>query len=183
MDPVTASVVATVAALAQRGLTLLAGAVLSKGRSVVEEKLGVQIDDLLTTPEGEKQLRELEAANQLMLLDFTQALNAQAVDLEKARLADIASARAMQIEAMRQEDRFTKQFPYWFAAFWSFWTMVYFFAVTFGTIPAAGVRFADTILGFMLGTAVASIFAYLYGTNRVSALKDTTISALATKTK
>ena len=181
MEPITAALIATVAGLAQRGLNLLANALLSKGKAVVEDRLGVSIDDMLATPEGVEELRKLELKNFRTLTEFTTTLNQHTVELERARLTDIASARAMQIEAMRQDDPFTKRFPYYFAAFWSFWTMVYFFCVTFAPIPAAGVRFADTILGFMLGTAVASIFAYLYGTNRVSALKDTTISALATK--
>lgn len=102
------------------------------------------------------------------------------LDLEytKAQLADVASARAMQVAALQQDDRFAKRFGYYFAAGWSSFAVVFFFAATFGKIPPENLRIVDTILGFMLGTAIASIFSWLYGTTVRSATKDDTIKQL-----
>lgn len=102
------------------------------------------------------------------------------LDLEytKAQLADVASARAMQSTALQQQDTFSKRFAYYFAAGWSAFAVVFFFTATFCKIPSENLRIVDTILGFVLGTAIASIFNWLYGTTVRSATKDDTIKQL-----
>lgn len=59
--------------------------------------------------------------------------------------------------------------------------MGFLIAVTFFTIPVESVRFADTILGFLLGTAIASVFNFMVGSTRGSDAKNKTISELAKK--
>ena len=71
-----------------------------------------------------------------------------------------------------------KRFAYFFAAGWSGFAMVFFTAATFCAIPAENVRIVDTILGFLLGTAIASIFNWLFGTTVRSGQKDETIKRL-----
>lgn len=93
-------------------------------------------------------------------------------------VADRADARAMQIAALNQEDKVSKQFVYWFAWAWSFIAAAYIFAITFIPIPEASVRFADTVLGFLLGTIIASILNYFYGSSKSSNNKDATIATL-----
>jgi hypothetical protein len=44
--------------------------------------------------------------------------------------------------------------------------------ITFGEIPEDNIRFADTILGFVLGTMVASMFQFLLGSSLGSRSKD-----------
>ena len=48
----------------------------------------------------------------------------------------------------------------------------YFFAITFLPIPAGGQRYADLILGFLLGTACASVFNYYWGSSKGSQDKN-----------
>jgi hypothetical protein len=48
----------------------------------------------------------------------------------------------------------------------------YIGAITFGEIPEQNVRFADTILGFVLGTMVAAMFQFLLGSSLGSRKKD-----------
>ena len=71
-----------------------------------------------------------------------------------------------------------KRFAYFFAAGWSGFAMAFFTAATFCAIPAENVRIVDTILGFLLGTAIASIFNWLFGTTVRSGQKDETIKQL-----
>jgi len=104
-----------------------------------------------------------EAATKLAELDLRQ------FELENA---DRDSARHMQETALNQEDKFAKHFIYWFAWFWSVGSMAYFFAITFGTVPASGKDFGNIILGFLLGTAVATIISFFYGSSKSS--KDKT---------
>ena len=104
-----------------------------------------------------------EAANKLAELDLKQ------FELENA---DRDSARHMQETALQQDDKFAKHFIYWFAWFWSVGSMAYFFAITFGQVPASGKDFGNIILGFLLGTAVATIISFFYGSSKSS--KDKT---------
>ena len=108
-----------------------------------------------------------EAASKLAELDLKQ------FELENQ---DRNSARHMQETALNQDDKFAKHFIYWFAWFWSVGSMVYFFAITFGSVPASGKDFGNIILGFLLGTAVATIISFFYGSSKSSKDKTDTMS-------
>ena len=108
-----------------------------------------------------------EAATKLAELDLKQF---------EAEAADRDSARHMQEVALQQDDKFAKHFIYWFAWFWSVGSMVYFFAITFGQVPASGKDFGNIILGFLLGTAVATIISFFYGSSKSSKDKTDTMS-------
>lgn len=106
------------------------------------------------------------------MLEFQKAMADLEMEGERQRYADIASARAMQIAALGQDDVFSKRFVYIFAACWSLFSMAYAVLVTFWTpITPEGKGIAQTVLGFLLGTAVASIFNYLFGSTKGSADK------------
>lgn len=101
------------------------------------------------------------------------------VEREKSYLGDTQDARKMQMAALAQDDLFSKRFIYWFASFWSLFAMVFMVVVTLCNIPEANTRVVDTILGFLLGTAIAGIFNFFLGTTFRSQKKDDTISALS----
>ncbi len=94
------------------------------------------------------------------------------LEREKAYLQDIQSARQMQIAALRQEDRFSKRFIYYFAFLWTLIAAGYVVAITFLEIPEKNLRFADTTLGFMLGTIITQIIAFFYGSSLGSKYKE-----------
>lgn len=48
-------------------------------------------------------------------------------------------------------------FNIYLAFFWSSFTGLYIMLITFLSLPTNNVRFADTILGFLLGTVVTTI--------------------------
>jgi CDP-diglyceride synthetase len=128
--------------------------------SAIADKFGVadSVDAVAKAIAGDPQ-----AAQKLAELDLRQ------FELENA---DRDSARHMQETALNQEDKYAKHFIYNFAWFWSVGSMAYFFAVTFGTVPSSGKDFGNIILGFLLGTAVATIISFFYGSSKSS--KDKT---------
>lgn len=161
-----------VAALIKAGAPIIAGAVAAKGQELVEDKLGVKLEDLALTDTGRLQLKQLELQHEEFLL--SNALENRKLDLAETQegYKSVADARAMQIAAIKSEDLFVRRYVYWFMTGWSIVTAVYVACVTFGTIPPANVRFADTILGFLLGTILASMFQFLLGSSVGSHAKD-----------
>jgi hypothetical protein len=145
------------ATLASNGLGMVADAVTKKGKEFVEEKLGI---DLTQDPSPETVANWKLAAQQ------------HEKELIQMAYGDTANARNMQVEALRQDDLFSKRFIYIFATFWSIFAASYIGFITFGTIPENNQRFADTILGFLLGTVVATILQFFFGSSMGSKDKD-----------
>lgn len=114
---------------------------------------------------NDKKLSEEQKAEALALLNY---------DLENTK-----DARNMQVEALRQGDNFSKRFVYYLAAFWSVSAMIYIFMATFTTI--VNEKISDTILGFLLGTIVATIINFFYGSSHGSKDKTEKLKALIIK--
>ena len=73
------------------------------------------------------------------------------------------SLRDVHEELVRRGDKLASHFTYWFAWFWGVVSVVYFFLITFLTIPESGINFANIILVFLLGTAVSTIINFFFG--------------------
>jgi hypothetical protein len=145
------------ATLASNGLGLLGDAITKKGTQFVEEKLGIDLSQE-ATPET--------------VSNWKIAVQQHEKELLQMAYGDTANARNMQVEALRQDDLFSKRFIYYFAIFWSIFAAGYIGFITFGTIPPDNQRFADTILGFLLGTVVATILQFFFGSSMGSKEKD-----------
>lgn len=167
------------AGLAAQGLNILVNAITAKGKDVIEEKLGVKLppDGNLSSEEVLK-LKQLEFEHEEWLIDAGIRQAQQTLEETKAYLADVGNARQMQVAALGQDDVFSKRFIYYLASGCLSFTGLYIIGVTFLEIPKENVRFADTVLGFLLGTMVATIIAYFFGSSRQSQGKDTVISTL-----
>jgi hypothetical protein len=107
-----------------------------------------------------------------MPVEDLSALREQEFKWAELEQKDRDGARHMQEVALAQDDVFSKRFIYYLAAFWSIFAVVYICAITFAPIPETSVRFADTILGFLLGTIVATILQFFFGSSKSS--KDKT---------
>ena len=145
------------ATLAANGLGLLGDAITKKGTQFVEEKLGIDLSQE-ATPDA--------------IANWKMAVMQNETEVLRMAYGDIANARNLQVEALRQEDLFSKRFIYYFAIFWSIFAAGYIGFITFGTIPTDNQRFADTILGFLLGTVVATILQFFFGSSMGSKDKE-----------
>jgi len=159
MLPIVAGIVST---LIQNNLPKVAQAVVDKGLDYVQEKTGVELKPDMSETDI-KALRE-------------SAMKHEEFMVEQAN-KNTADARAMQVAALNQEDKFSKRFVMYLATFWSIMAVVYIFLITFTNIPETNVRFADTILGFLLGTVVATILNFFLGSSAGSKAKQEVIEA------
>ena len=152
-------VMSIVSGLIERGLPKVADAVMEKGVEAVEEKLGIKLkpEDQMTD-EDTASLKEAAMKHEEFMAE---------IDLK-----NMEGARNMQLTAMQSDDPLVRRFVYYFIGFWSVLAATYIGAITFATIPTANVRFADTILGFVLGTMVAAMFQFLLGSSLGSRKKD-----------
>lgn len=115
-----------------------------------------------------------EAVAEAVAADPEIAVKLAEIDTKQFEIeaGDRANARAMATVALQSEDPFVRRFTYYFIAGWSLFAMTIIPCMIFGSIPEGNVRFADTILGFLLGTIIASMFAFLLGSSFGSRQKD-----------
>lgn len=153
------SSVAIVSELLDNDMPQVADVLVDKGADYVQEKLGVDLQPNLT-PEQIEHLRETAMKHEEFVAKLDEESRQRATD--------------MQLEAMNSQDPTVRRFIYRFAWFWSAVSVTYFFAVTFVpmfiTVPqdSRSQHYADIILGFLLGTAVASIIQFFYGSSKSS---------------
>lgn len=156
MLPVIASIVSN---LISNGLPKVADAVIEQGVDAVQKKLGIELK-----PEGQADA------------DYNAKLKAEANRHEEymAELDEKSRQRAtdMQMAAMKSEDPLVRRFVYIFITFWSLFAAAFIPAIIWLDIPDQNLRFADTVLGFVLATMVASMFGFLLGSSMGSRIKD-----------
>jgi hypothetical protein len=160
-----------VSMLTNKGMNVLSNAIeggTDKVLDMVEEKTGIKLNanTPLSTKDVEK-LKVFEQANESELLAY--------------HSANTNGARKLQVEALKQEDLFSKRYVYYLASFWSVVAVLYIFLITFIDIPLSNVRFADTVLGFLLGTIVAGIINYFFGSSQGSKDKNDLLQSLKGK--
>ena len=133
----------------------------------IKSVTGIDLDEKALTNEDKQKI--LDSQIEIMKIDF------EKLKLEYQNTND---ARDMQKVALQQDDTFSKRYVYYLATFWSVFGVIYIFFITFGNIPANNVRFADTILGFILGTIIATIINFFFGSSKGSTDKQDVINQL-----
>jgi len=147
--------------------TAIAGPFGGAAVSALASKLGIEdsveavAKELAGNPEAIAKVKELE-------LEFAKVQ----VEQTKADTENTQNARSMQAAALASGDKFAARFVYWLAIGWSLFAVSYIVGITFVPIPEENVRFADTILGFLLGTVVATILNFFFGSSKSSKDKD-----------
>jgi hypothetical protein len=152
-------VMSIVNGLIANNMPKVADAVIEKGVDYVQEKMGITLK-----PEHEATKEDYEK------------WNAEAAKHEEfmAELDEKSRQRAteMQMKAMDSEDPFIRRFLYYFIGCWSAFSMIFIPCLIWASIPESGQRYADTILGYVMGTIVTSMFAFLLGSSQGSRMKD-----------
>ena len=156
MLPVVMSIVN---GLIANNMPKVADAVIEKGVDYVQEKMGITLK-----PEHEATKEDYEK------------WNAEAAKHEEfmAELDEKSRQRAtdMQMKAMESDDPLVRRFIYYFITVWSLFAIVFIPCLIWAPIPDSGQRYADTILGYVMGTIVTSMFAFLLGSSQGSRMKD-----------
>ena len=160
MAPLLAGIVSS---LIQNNLPKVAQAVVDKGLDYVQEKTGIELKPDM----NEEEVKALREAAQ----------KHEEFKIEQAN-KNTADARAMQVAALQQDDKFSKRFVMYLATFWSLTAVAYIFLITFTNIREINVRFADTILGFLLGTVVATILNFFLGSSASSKEKTEVLAGM-----
>ena len=83
-----------------------------------------------------------------------------------------ANVKAMQAQALKRSDPEARLFMYRFAWFWAVSACLYLSLITFIEIPKENIRFAENILGFILGTVVATIMQFFFGASFKRSTED-----------
>jgi hypothetical protein len=156
MLPVIASIVS---GLISNGLPKVADAVMEKGVDYVQQKMGI----------------ELKPEHEATKDDYAK-LQAEAMKHEEfmAELDEKSRQRAtdMQLKAMESDDPLVRRFIYFFIGFWSIFAAAFIPSLIWVPIGESNMRFADTVLGYVMGTMVTSMFAFLLGSSQGSRNKD-----------
>ena len=162
--------------LASKGFSLIANALLVKGKDWIENKTGLDLNKAVMSEEGLVAIRQAELNHEVELMRLMAEDNKLRAAMDEMYLKDTQSAREMQVAALSTEDVFSRRFIYHLTTFWSIMAVLYVAAITFFQIPEENIRFADTILGFLLGTIISQIMAFFYGSSKSSQTKDAVIS-------
>ena len=136
----------------------------------IKSVTGIDLDEKALTNEDKQKI--LDSQIEIMKIDF------KTLELD---FDNTNNARDMQKVALQQDDIFSKRYVYYLATFWSLVAFIYIFLITFINIPQANIRFADTVLGFLLGTIVATIINFFFGSSKGSTDKQEIINQLKAK--
>lgn len=161
--------------LAAKGVGLLADTVMSVAdagidfvKDKVKESTGIDItseDEMSNlTPDQVYALKKFEIEHKQFLIEAQ-------LKREQTYSENTKNARSMQKMSISQGDTFDKRFVPIFGAAIVAFCLAYACAITFVEIPPDNIRFADTTLGFMLGTGFATVLNFFFGTSLKESLK------------
>ena len=168
MDPITAVALAT-GIVKQLGLDAVVGKWLGGDKGA---EIATKIVDVASTVTGAGKEGAIAALQQ-------DSAAATQLRIEVLKLA--GEEAAMQVAALQQDDVQSKRFLYRFAWFWSSFACLYILLVTFVPLPDKNARYADMVLGFLLGTIVATMITFFFGSSSSSKTNTSTMQALLAK--
>ena len=153
------AIMSIVSGLIANNMPKVADAVIEKGVDYVQDKMGITLKPEHEATKEDYAKWSAEAAKHE---EFMAELD------EKSR----QRATDMQMKAMDSDDPFVRRFLYYFIAAWSTFAIIFIPCLIWVQIPESNIRFADTILGYVLGTVVTGMFAFLLGSSQGSRNKD-----------
>ena len=155
--------------LAENGLNMLAGAITAKGKDVIEEKLGVNIEQAVETEEGRVKLRQLEIDHEEFLIEAKQKEAETRLEESKLEVQNTANAQNMNlgIQQSQYAAHIAKVGPYYLDFLVVGATLVLATILLFNGVPPANkelvymafgslVTMCGTILNFHRGSSSGS---------------------------
>lgn len=152
--------------------------IFSKGASVLVDKVGEAFDRNFTNAE-EREAAKLEIQKEINR--SIEALGSQAVEMEKAYLADVASARAMQIAALGQQDNFSKRYMYYLASFVVIAATLFGLGFFIVDIPEGNRRMIEMFADVFVFAGAITVINFFFGSSKSSHDKSDTIAASTKK--
>jgi hypothetical protein len=122
------------------------------------------------TTDEERLAKQNEMLKQVQ--DYQIHINEMANELDKSYLADIANARAMQIAALAQDDKFSKRFIYYLAIGICFLAFAFDFMLFFVKYPETNRDMLNMVAGVINSGALISIISFFFGSSQSSADKQ-----------
>jgi len=121
-----------------------------------------------------------KAEAELAKLEITHQETMRSLDIEeeKNRLADMDSARQMQIAALNQSDTFTKRYIYYLASLVIGFVFVYDVCMFFVKYPQENRDMINMVAGVLNSTALVMVLSFFFGSSKSSHDKDDTINSL-----
>lgn len=162
------------AALASKGLSLIADAVMAKGKEVIEDKLGIELKEDMT-PEEVISLKRLEVEHEEFLLNA--ALENRKMDLESTKNAQEMNTR---IQESMNAAQVAKWGPYLLDFLIVGMTLVCAFLLLFKAVPIDNEKLVYAAFGSLFSMCM-TILNFHRGTSASSQNKDATIHAMVTK--
>lgn len=169
-----------IAALIKAGLGTLASAVISEGKDVIQEKLGVDIGSMLGTEEGKLKLKELELKHEEFLITAAQKAADQQLEEQKEDNKNTASARDMNaaIQQSANADHLAKVAAYYLDFIIILSTVGLAYTIFLSETKLVNQELAYTAFGSLL-TMCGTILNFHRGTSKSSSNKDSTIDVLS----
>lgn len=170
MLPIVATILSSVGGLlVEKGLSFLKdlfsgmtdhGAILAK--EFIKEKTGVDVtskEELTSlSPEDTEKVKQTILDNMDTLMDLKIRYRQQDLD-------NVVSARCMNMRMADMGAKGFMSFTNFIALILILFMVTFFPCMVFLTIPEDNVRFADTILGFMLGSVVGVVVNFYFGSS------------------
>ena len=168
-----------IAALLEKGLGLLGNAVIAKGKDVIEDKLGINLEAAMQTPEGLQKLKQLEIDHEEFLI--TSAIENRKIDLQDKALDIGNTTNARDANAKIQESAnastVAKNAPYILDFLIVGGTMLLAYFIFFIGIPPQNKDIAFAAFGSLL-TLCGTIINFHRGSSSSSKDKDSLLAAM-----
>lgn len=142
------------------------------GGSLIKE-VGDVVDKFVTTKEEKAEAQRLiEAA----IHQHELALKDKAMEAEKMILQDKQDARAMQVEALRQADLFSKRYLYFLASFLVLSAFVFGVGLMFYEVPEENRRMVEMFADIFLFSGAVTVVNFFFGSSKSSTDKTSIIA-------
>jgi len=169
---------------------------IEKVNQIIQEKTGIDLanvaDDKLTEEEWAS-LRDFELQHQELLNEQLRTASDHDIDRLKLVHEDRKDARAMNRDAMKSNDWWTRNFTSVYAMLITAGTFGFFYIVLstdwifssdgaqLSAASQSKERIVDTVMGFLLGVSLSAIIQFYFGSSAGSSRKTDTIEHLLTR--